>query len=84
MNEISISKELKNFLQQLKTEHNLGNIWLAKKYNKRWDYIFGFRSRQPLPTKKLLINDELALFVDSFVAMDELHMINIIKDLLNV
>ncbi|MDN5353275.1 MAG: hypothetical protein PWQ09_31 [Candidatus Cloacimonadota bacterium] len=83
MNEISISKELKDFLQQLQIEHHLGNIWLAKKYNKRWDYIFGFHSRLPVPTKLLLIKPELALFIDQDAKLPEAEVLAKIEEMLD-
>jgi hypothetical protein len=83
VNEIFISKQLKNFVQQQQTEHNLGNIWLAKKYNKRWDYIFGFRSRLPVPTKLLQIEPDLALFVDKDARLSETEVLGKIREMLD-
>lgn len=54
----------KTFCELLDERFDLGGVWFAKKFSKRWHFIGGRKSRKGLPPVRIDLFPDIALFVE--------------------
>ena len=54
----------RTFCEILDEKFDLGGVWFARKFSKRWHFIGGRKSRKGLPPVRIDLFPNLALFVE--------------------
>ncbi|MDI6850508.1 MAG: hypothetical protein QMD82_01025 [bacterium] len=63
--EIFSSKEVLDFLREIKSKYKTGGIWVSRKLGRRWSFLLGFEPEQTSPPYFLEIDSNFALFCEN-------------------